>query len=65
MAALIVLTATIVAIAVVLFGVFVWTCVGIRRTDKFGIRRPGLRARRRVPSLAYVARWDDNRPAFA
>jgi hypothetical protein len=64
MAALIALTA-VVAISIVLFGTFVWACVDIKRTDKYGILRPEPRTPRRRPAFAYVARWDDNRPAFA
>ncbi len=63
MAALIAL-ATIATIAVVLFGAFVRACIGIRRTDRFGSRPPQPRTPRRGFSLAYGARWDDDRPAF-
>jgi len=64
MAALVVL-AVIVALSAVLFGVFVRTCIGIRRTDRFGSRRSEPHMPRHGPSLAYAARWDDDRPAFA
>jgi hypothetical protein len=64
MAALVILAA-IVTVSAVLFVAFVRTCVGIRRADKFGPWRPEQSTLRHWPSLAYVARWDDNRPAFA
>jgi hypothetical protein len=64
MAALVVLAA-IGALSLVLLGTFMGICANIRRTDKWGSRLPEPRASRRRLSLAYVARWDDNRPAFA
>jgi len=64
MAALVILAAIII-VSAGLFAAFVRTCVGIRRADKFGARRPEQSTLRNWPSLAYAARWDDNRPAFA
>jgi hypothetical protein len=64
MSAIVVLVA-ITAIAGLLLGGFVALCGGIRRVDKYGIRRPETLAPHRDPLFAYTARWNnDNTPAL-
>lgn len=64
MAALIALVA-LVAISGLVLGGFIALCRGIRRVDKYGIRRPEALAPHRDPLFAYTARWNnDNTPAL-